>query len=116
MGIAVEFNPDLCLRDKTRRVQGRFDSECLPKELKIGEVYDFLKTGQRNYWLHEQIPLRRTDGNGNLSRPLASVRILEETHFLFEGDVYTKGKYQVINVFDENSPEVHFEGFERRDV
>ncbi len=51
MGIQVEFNPDLALR--AFGTEGREWEECLPEELIRGEVYLFLKKGQRNYWLEE---------------------------------------------------------------
>lgn len=111
MGIRVEFNPDLALRAYGALV--REERECLPKKLKEGEVYEFLKEGQRNYWLQGEIPLLRTKGNGNLSRPLASITILNANHFLKGDKVYTEGKYRVNRIFDENSSDIHFEGFNR---
>ncbi len=117
MGIQVEFNPDLALRDISEYKAGkRKKEECVPSPLKKGKVYSFLKKGQRLYYLSDnrfwgkgQIPLMRTSGGEKLSRPLASVKILEATHFLKKGEVYTKGKYKVIEVFDENDPKIHFE-------
>ena len=58
-----------------------------------------------------QLPLIKTAGHENLSRPLASIKILEATHFLENGKVYTKGKYQVIKVFDETDQKIHFEAY-----
>jgi hypothetical protein len=113
MGIAVEFNPDLNLRNISEFEAGRRrKEECVPKKLEKGKVYDFLKNGQRNFWLAGEIPLRETDGNANLSRPLASIIMLEATHFLMGGKEWTKGKYRVVKVFDKNS-KVYFEGFEK---
>ncbi|HCP08925.1 MAG TPA: hypothetical protein DIT25_03965 [Candidatus Moranbacteria bacterium] len=117
MGIQVEFNPDLALRDISEYKSGnRKIEECIPEPLEEGKVYDFLKKGQRLYYLSDsefwgngQIPLMQTSGNENLSRPIASVKILEATHFLDEGECYTKGKYKVISVFDEKDPKIHFE-------
>ncbi|MGW8184893.1 MAG: hypothetical protein ACWGHO_02170 [Candidatus Moraniibacteriota bacterium] len=117
MGISVEFNPDLALRDISKYKSGeRKAEECVPEKLEEGKIYDFLKSGQRLYYLSDsefygqgQLPLMKTAGNENLSRPLASIKILEATHFLENGEIYTKGKYQVIKVFDENDPEIHFE-------
>ena len=114
MGIQVEYNPDLALRgikhyrDGVRRLE-----ECIPENLVIGRVYDFLKEGQRNYWLKGEIPLVQTEGEGKLSRPLASIVILEATHFLIDDNVYTRGKYEVKSVFDASDPTVHFEGMAR---
>lgn len=110
MGIQVEFNPDLALRNISEFKSGnRKEEECIPQNLEIGQVYDFLKTGQRNYWLEGEIPLLETKGNGNLSKPLASIIILESTHFREENKNYTKGKYKVIEVFNDN--QIHFNGF-----
>lgn len=117
MGINVEFNPDLALRDISKYKSGeRKIEECVPEDLKEGKVYEFLKSGQRLYYLSDsefygkgQIPLMKTAGDENLSRPLASIKILEATHFLENGKVYTRGKYQVIKVFDEADYKIHFE-------
>ncbi len=112
MGIIAEFNPDLALRnisefEKVKRKQ----EECIPKILKKGKIYPFLKKGQRHYWFFGEIPLVETKGKGNLSRPKASILILEATHFLDKGEVYTKGKYKVIEAFKDTK--IHFEGFNK---
>jgi len=115
MGIEVEFNPDLALRSIEQYRNGtRSLEECIPDPLKVGSAYDFLKQGQRNYWLLGEIPLVQTEGQGNLSRPLASIVIIEATHFLKEEKPYTRGTYQVIAVFDPSDSTVHFEAMERR--
>lgn len=112
MGIQVEFNPDLALR-KFGTIE-RKQEECLPEILKKGETYKFLKEGQRNYWLHGQIPLLITEGNQKLSRPIAAITILESIHFIKDGKIFTKGTYKVEDVFDINSTKINFEGFERK--
>jgi hypothetical protein len=113
MGIAIEFNPDLALRDFGLFLSGKREKEeCLPEKLEKGKTYYFLKKGQRNFWLEGELPLRKTDGHANLSRPLASIIILEATHTLFNKILYTKGKYKVIEVFDPNSPKIYFDGYE----
>ena len=44
MGIKVEFNPDLALRNITEHKNGkRKIEECIPENLEVGKVYDFLK-------------------------------------------------------------------------
>ena len=118
MGIVVEFNPDLALREFG--TEGRDSKECLPERLVAGEVYEFLKKGQRLYYLSDsewwskgELPLCKTSGMEKLSRPLASVKILEAMHFLKDGIVWTKGKYKVVEVFDENSEKINFEGCKR---
>jgi hypothetical protein len=116
MGIEVEYNPDLALRDISEYKRGnRKIEECLPENIESGRIYDFLKKGQRNYWLKGEVPLLRTKGNQKLSRPIASIIILEATHFLLDGEPYTKGKYKVVEVFDENDLKIHFNGFSRID-
>ncbi|MCF6276638.1 MAG: hypothetical protein L3J07_02190 [Candidatus Magasanikbacteria bacterium] len=70
-----------------------------------------MKKGQRNYWLFGEIPLLEIKGNEVLSRPKASIIILEATHFLIDKEVYTKGKYKIIEVFKDDK--IYFEGFER---
>ncbi len=112
MGIKVEFNPDLCLRNYSEYENGnRKIEEVIPKKLEKGKTYPFLKKDQRNYWLIGEIPLRETKGSEALSKPKASVIILEATHFLENGIMYTKGKYKIIQVLDEKT--VYFDGFEK---
>lgn len=130
MGIQVVFNPDLALRDILHFKNGkRKEAECIPEKLEVGKVYDFLKKEQRNYWLFGEVPLIETKGNEELSRPIASIQILEATHFLVDGDgvysyplakdnellkkgdIWTRGKYQVIEVFSDD--DIHFEGLDR---
>jgi len=111
MGIKVEFNPDLALR--AFGTQGRLKTECLPKRLSAGDTHQFLKEGQRNYWLEGEIPLLETKGNQILSRPLASVTILEAIHFLKEDKPYTRGSYTLIDVYNMNNKKINFEGFKK---
>ncbi|HCU71185.1 MAG TPA: hypothetical protein DIC35_05555 [Candidatus Moranbacteria bacterium] len=117
MGIKVEFNPDLALRDISEYKAGRRKlEECVPEKLEAGKEYAFLKSGQRLYYLSDskfwgegQIPFMKTQGNEKLSRPIASIKIVEATHFLENGEVCTKGKYLVKKVFDESDTQIHFE-------
>jgi hypothetical protein len=111
MGIKVEFNPDLCLRDISEYKAGRrLEAECLPERLAEGGVYDFLKSDQRLYWLFGEIPLRETKGGERLSKPKASVIILEATHFVEAGQIYTRGRFRVAKkLSDEDN---YFEGYE----
>lgn len=112
MGIKVEFNPDLALRNISEFKAGRRKlEECIPVRLEAGKTYPFIKKDQRNYWLHGEIPLTETQGNQLLSRPKASVIIIEATHYLDNEEIYTKGHYKVVEVF--NDAKVHFDGFER---
>lgn len=111
MGIKVEFNPDLCLRDFSEYEAGRRQiEECLPVNLVVGEIYDFLKSEQRLYWLHGEIPLRETKGGEQLSKPKASVILTEMTYIVENGQIITKGKYKVIKLL-ENSDN-YFDGYE----
>jgi hypothetical protein len=112
MGISVEFNPELALRDFSEfKDGGRKKEECIPELLEEGAIYNFLKQDQRNYWLLGEIPLIETKGNGILSRPMASIIILEATHFLDEGKMYTKGTYKVLEIFKDDN--IHFECTDR---
>ena len=112
MGIQVEFNPDLALRNISEFKEGRRrQEECIPEGIEAGKTYPFLKKDQRNYWLFGEIPLLETKGDGVLSRPRASVIILEATHFIQDKEICTRGKYKVIEVFDDDK--IHFEGMDR---
>ena len=114
MGIVVEFNPDLALRNISEFKNGdRKKEECIPSDLRTGEVYTFLKQGQRNYWLDGEIPLVETKGNQKLSKPIASIMLLESTHLKIDGITYTKGKYKVVEKYDVNDKSIHFNGFSK---
>lgn len=112
MGIQIEFNPDLTLRSFENFASGeRKKEECLSEKLEIGKIYNFLKEGQRNYWLDGELPLLITEGDGKLSRPVASIIILEATHFKENGKNYTKGKYLIKEIFNDDL--IHFNGYKR---
>ena len=112
MGIAIEFNPDLALRSHSQyKLKFRKKEECLPEVLVENKIYDFLKGGQRNYWLDGELPLLETKGNQELSRPIASIIILEVIHFKEKDEIWTKGKYKVIEVFKDNK--IKFESYAR---
>lgn len=109
MGIQVEFNPDLALRNISEFKAGnRKIEECIPNPLGVGKIYNFLKEGQRFYWLEGELPLLETKGIGNLSKPKASIIILEVTHIKENGKTYSKGKYKVIKIISEG--EIYFNG------
>lgn len=102
MGIPIEFNPDLALRNIAEYKAGqRQREECIPEKLEVGGVYKFLKKDQRNYWFFGPIPLIETKGNWQFSLPLASVQILEATHFLKGDQIYTKGKYKILEILKD---------------
>jgi len=112
MGIKIEFNPDLALRNISEFKNGRRQAEeCIPENLEAGKIYEFLKKDLRNYWFDGEVPLIETQGEQKLSRPLASVIILEATHFKQGNNLYTKGKYKVIDVFHDDK--IHFENLTR---
>ena len=110
MGIITEYNPDLALRNISEFKNGnRKKEECIPEDIKIGEVHDFLKKGQRVYYFLGEVPLVETTGNQNLSKPKASIVILAAVHFLNNGEVFTRGQYKVAEIF--NDDKIHFDGF-----
>lgn len=114
MGIKTEYNPDLALRNISEFKKGaRKKEECIPENLKVGQTCEFLKKGQRNYWIQGEIPLVEIKGNENLSNPVASIIILEATHFMLDGEPFTKGKYKIVEAFDTKDSKVHFNGFSR---
>lgn len=111
MWIKIEFNPDLALRNISEYKKGnRKIEECIPENIETGKIYPFLKCDQRNYWLFWIIPLIETQGNEVLSRPKASIIILEATHFVENNMIFTKWLYKVVEVF--NDKDVHFECFD----
>jgi hypothetical protein len=115
MGIKVEFNPDLALRNIEEYKNGKRKlEECVPENLVKGQVYEFLKEDQRQYCMICQSPLLETKGGGKLSKELAAVRILEVTHFFDDTcKVWTRGKYRVEEVFDKDDKRIHFQNCSR---
>lgn len=102
MAIKVEYNPDLALRNISEFKKGnRKEDECIPEKLEVGEVYPFLKKGQRNYWLYGEVPLVETMGGEIVSSPKASILIIEATHFMKDGEIYTRGSYKVLKICKE---------------
>ena len=111
MGIKVEFNPELALRNIQEFKNGnRQLEECIPEQLEVGQNYPFLKSDQRLYWLLGPIPLIETRGGEDLSRPKAVITIIEETLFVIDDQTYTKGFYRVEKVINDDA--IHFEGFD----
>jgi len=97
MGIQVEFNIELALRNFSECTKGtRTLEECIPESIIKGQTYTFLKKGQRIYALGEEMPLVETTGNKELSKPLASIVISEATHYLRNSEPHTIGKYKII--------------------
>ena len=114
MGIIIEFNPDLNLR--AHGTQGKLEEECLPEKIESGNIYNFIKKGQRNFWLEGEVPLRETDGKQNLSRPLASITIIDAIHYMKNDNVvWTRGTYLVNEVYDINDSRIHFEGMQKHE-
>lgn len=114
MGIEVEFHLELALASiKRYRSKKANLEECVPDNLKPGEVYNFLRRGQGIYWMEDEIPLVEISHNGELSKPLASITILEETHFRKNNQIYIRGKYKIVEVFTVNDNLIHFEGMRR---
>ena len=114
MGILVEYNPDLALRDISHFHEWkRKIEECIPEKLEIWKTYNFLQLWQRNYYLcdNEPVPLIKTEWNTILSRPFASIKILEATHFNLNWEIWTKWIYKIIEIYDINDSTIHFEWF-----
>ena len=102
MGVAVEFNPDLALRNLSEFKSGnRMFEECVPENLEIGNIYTFQKKGQRIYSVQYEVSLTETTTAGGVfSKPLANVLILEVKHILQNNEVWTVGRYKVVQVFE----------------
>ncbi len=109
MGIESIFNFVLALRNSEEaRTGARESDECIPERLVSGESYRFLKKGQRLFLMTEEIPLVESLGARRVSSPLASIRMLEVTHFVEKGEVWTRGRYMVIET--SASGQVRFDG------
>lgn len=111
MSINMKFAPDLVLRNFSEyKKNQKQKEECIPEDLKENNVYEFLKTGQRAYWLEGEQPLLEKAETGNISTPIASVIIFEVTHFIENKKLYTKGQYKVVRVLAKG--ELYFNGCE----
>jgi hypothetical protein len=86
--------------------------ECLPERLGEGKQYPFLKKGQRNYYLEGEVALLITNGK-ELSDPIASIKILEATHFNRGYEIWTRGLYEIVKVFDNEDSEINFNWMKR---
>ena len=113
MGIPIEFNPDLALREFG--TPNRHPAECLPQanHLLEGMIHSFRKKGQRVYWLEGEIPLLTTKGNQKLSPPIAAI-VIEKYQTSKErgGEIWTTGLYRIVEVFDSKDKKAHFNGFQ----
>jgi hypothetical protein len=108
----IEVNPALILRDTDEGQKGnRRPEECIPENLQTGQIYPFLKKDQRIFWFDGEIPLIVKGSDGNKSRPIASISILEVTHFVDNGTLWTRGLYKVTEIFGDE--EIHFDGLEK---
>ena len=107
----MRFAPDLVLRSFSEYVSGyKKKEECIPQNLKEEMVYSFLKRGQRAYWLDGEQPLLEKSIGGEISPPVASIIILEATHFKENGAIWTSGKYKVKKVLKKDA--IYFNGCE----
>jgi hypothetical protein len=69
MGILIEYNPDLALRNIDEfRIGNLKKEECIPENIVNGQIYEFLNKDQRIYWIQGEIPLLETKGNKQLER------------------------------------------------
>lgn len=108
----IDVNPALILRNMDEAHKGqRKVEECIPEQLVVGQSYPFLKKDQRIYWLKGEVPLMEKNEVGEVSRPVASIQILESTHFTENGQLYTRGLYRVTEVFSDTG--IHFEGLDK---
>jgi hypothetical protein len=119
MGINVEFNPDLALRNiRAYHAGSRTLEECIPENLEVGKEYPFLKKGYRIYWVEGPVPLCETEGEGKLSPPLAAIQIIKPFPFLRkmedEQEVWTSGHYRVIKIKGPADTTPLFDGWELR--
>jgi hypothetical protein len=125
MGIQAEYCPELVLANIKEFKEGRREKdECIPPDLWSGQIHNFLKDGQRHYWLDGHCPLierleedkskldkKSTAVSWGYSKPRASIQIIEVTHFLKGDKVWSRGKYKVIEIFTDDK--IYFEGFWR---
>lgn len=111
MPICIEYAPELVLRNFSEYENKRREKEeCVPENLKKNEIYNFLKQGQKAYWLEGEQALLEKYKDGSLSKPIASIQILEVVHFVKDGQLFSKGKYKVIRLISKG--EIYFNGCE----
>jgi hypothetical protein len=108
MGISVEFSPELALRNFEQfKSWNCRKEECIPDKMVVGQEYEFLKKGQRVFWMEGEVALVETKGDGKTSRPKASIIITEVKHVMEDGKLATRGRYKIVEVFSDDK--VHFE-------
>jgi hypothetical protein len=79
----------------------KFD-ECIPENFKEGREYNFLLEGQKFFGLFAKFPLVEIGGNSNgMNNTRALINIIEVTHFLDNGKLFTKGKYRILRVVSD---------------
>lgn len=115
MGITTETHFELALYPYG--VKERRPDECLPERLECKKEYSFLHREQGIYFLMLEVPLITRNNGGGLSRPIASVKIREATHFVSDEinsrEIWTRGIYEIIEVYDPVNKEIHFEGMQK---
>lgn len=104
MGVCVEFNSVLALRcTNSPKFQAE---ECITRYLAPNVVSRFKKKGYRVFPLEKDILLLETEGNGNFTRKVAIIKILEVTVNTGDGTINTTGLYEIVKAFPSNEQTV----------
>lgn len=109
----VEYNSYLVLYPYG--TQGKSAEECLPEELEVGKIYEFLKKGYQNYEIGKAVPLFDKMHVLNMTppRPIAAVSILTPTPILNESnEIWTSVFYGVHALLNHQELKNHFNGGE----
>ena len=92
----IEYNTDLALYESKKYSKGQcMAEECMPEQLELGETYEFVKKGHRNYELSAEVTLLEMKEDEVLFDMRARGPIIELSFFIEEGQSYTRGKFTV---------------------
>lgn len=101
MGVPVEFNAVLALRDAAESInEQRHVDEYLPDHPKVGQEYGFRKCGQRIYQLGVPLSLLTTAGDNKTMQKVGTAVIIEARHIMEEDHVLTIGRYRILKLND----------------
>lgn len=103
MGVSIEVNDCLALREYDYAEYAICEAGCVPKDLVANSQHEFLKIGYRVMPLDKPIPLAITEGKGRFSRVLGLViiRCICVDKDPLSDQVQTTGVYWVSKVFND---------------
>ena len=109
MGIKVEYNDVLALRESDNSNLELRETQCLSRLLHHGSTHDYLKLGYRVFPLRKTIPLVVTKGDQIFTRVPALISIWSinvDSDPFDKTDIHTFGKYTVVNLLNKEQSDM----------